>query len=233
MIVFDPIILGSLLVLASSNPSCDMPKPTEIDVLPVSSSVKYDYSKRLKDIQNQAMTTSNPYGDEAKSYTQGFMKGLIKIEPEVSLGYMRYTRSGLACIWYDKINIEISVKPTIVIGREIYKDKCMKSAVITHEKKHVNADRKIVNKYSKIMGREVYKAIKSKGFKSSIIKSSEIKNVRDEMNQIVFNVVNSVHKNMEKERVRVQQAIDTREEYKYVASKCPNFDPTKYLSFKK
>ncbi len=225
MFGIDPLTAGALLTLAAgSSDFCTPPKPTEINVIPASQEVKYDYSRSLSDLQGQEVDTINPYDFTGNSRTQGFMKGSIKMQPRVELDYKHYPRQNVVCIWYDKINIEFEIDPTIVIAKEVYKDRCMHKAVKTHELKHVTADRKIVNQYAKVMGQKVYDGLKQRGFKAGPVRPDDAQAIADRMQKTVFQIIEHEYKKMELDRVEAQQAIDSLEEYNDVGDLCPDFD---------
>jgi hypothetical protein len=201
---------------------CDMARPTKINVKPTTKDVQYDFRQDLKSIQKVKIDTINPYGHHHKSFTQGFMKGAIKMEPTVSLDYKHSSFSG-TCLWYDEITIKIEIDPTIVIAREVARDRCMKAAVMEHEMKHVMADRKLVNKYAKIMGEKLHDELKKRGFVVGPVPSNEAQDTAKKMQDLVFQILEHQYKKMDLERHEVQNAIDNLEEYERVNALCPQF----------
>lgn len=225
MLGLDPLTAGALLTLAaSSSDFCRMPKPTKIDVTPRSQKIEYDYSQTLAQIQSQQTDTINPYDFGGVSHTQGFMKGSIQMVPSVKLASQHHPQQGVTCLWYDSVEIKFDIEPTIVIAKEVAQDRCMRAAVLQHEKKHVLADRRVVNKYAKEMGRKVYKALKQRGFIVGPIPASNAKAVAERMQQTVFQIVEHEYKKLEIDRAEAQQAIDSLGEYNRVNARCPNFN---------
>lgn len=215
---------GAILIMAAAQaPVCPMPKATQITVSPVTKDVKKDTSQTLAQIQGVHMDTINPHSFGGTSMTQGFMKGAIAMTPQVKLNYSQIDGYDAMCLWYESINVKIEIDPTIVIAREVAADKCMGPAVLEHEMKHVKADRQIVNKYAKIMGQKVMEALKERGFKSEIIPIDHGKATAERMQQTVFEVVQHEYKKMELDRMDVQRAIDSKEEYERVSALCPVF----------
>ena len=224
MLGLDPLTIGSLYVLAASSKTlCKMPKPTEINVTPSTQEVKFDYSKTLAQLQGQHVDTINPYDFTGIAETQGFMSGRIKFQPEVKLNYKHYPLYGAVCIWYESIDVKFEIDPSITIAKEIYEDRCMRKAVKDHEMKHVMADRKVVNKYSKIMGKKIYDGLKQRGFMAGPVKAEYAKQIAERMQDTVFQIVTHEYKKMDLERQDMQQAIDSLEEYERVNSQCPKF----------
>lgn len=225
MLGVDPLTIGSLMVLAAGGGGlkCEMPKGTAINVTPKTLDVKYDYSQTLAQLQKHQTDTIDPHGFGGMSVTQGFMRGGIKLAPSVKLSYLTYEREGAACLWYDEINVVLEIDPTIVIAKEVYEDRCMHSAVRYHELKHVKVDRKIVNKYAKIMGQKLYEGLKSRGFKSGLIPVSSTEAVSKRMQETVYQIVEHEYRKMELERIDLQRAVDSKQEYDSVSAKCPDF----------
>ena len=109
-----------MLVLASSGGGvCQIPKPAEITVVPKSDPLEIDTSVTHQEIQNRNIDTINPYGFSSTSHTNGYMSGRISMTSEVSLDYKQANRMHAFCLWYDKVTINISISPKIVIAKEV------------------------------------------------------------------------------------------------------------------
>lgn len=218
----EPLKILGVLALASTEPSavCNMPKPTAINVIPNTAPVKYDLSRTRADIQNEQIDTINPYGFGSNSQVNGYMRGGIKTNQRIKLDYKRVLSNRAACIWYDEIELTIDIDPTIVIAKEVAADKCLFKAVKEHELKHVMADRKIVNKYSKSMGKKIYEGLKSRGFLVGPVPAKDAQKVANRMQETVGDLLKLEFKKMEIERSEAQQAIDSLEEYERVSNMC-------------
>ncbi len=226
MFGFDPLTAGSLLILAASGQSlCQMPKSTEINVIPKTLDIEYDYSRSLVDMQAEHVDTIDPYSFHDVTVTQGFMKGAIKMQPRVKLAQQFFGRQNAMCLWYDTVDISIEIDPSIVIASEIRKDRCLHAAVLEHEMKHVDADRRIVNKYAKIMGQKVYSALKQRGFIAGPVRPEAAQAVATKMQNVVFQTLEHEYKRMNLERTEVQAEIDSLEEYERVNALCPHSNP--------
>lgn len=223
--IFDPVLWGASFILAAGSGQnlCAMDKPARIHVKPTSARLRIDTSKSLKDLQTLEVDTFNPHAFHGVSVTKGVMQGRIRIEPEVKLTTVSYDRQGIGCVWYDSINVELDIDPVILIPREVRRDRCMYRAVLDHEKKHVRVDREIVNKYAKIMGRELRNALDDRGYAVGPIPLDQIDSIAARMQNTVFQVIDLQSQKMKIERTEKQQAIDTKEEYERVAAQCPEF----------
>lgn len=223
---FFTLLIACLLVsgLSHASDQCAPPEPTKIKVTPKSASLKYDVSRSTAELQSVNIDTVNPHGFDTLSVTQGFMEGQIRMIPAVKLNYRQVPGTRSVCLWYEKIDISIEIDPQIVLAKEVYADECMRSAVIEHEKKHVDVDRRIVNKYAQIMGKKVYKSLKSRGFSVGPLPVDQAQDVVKRMQETVFKIVNFENKRMNLDRHEAQQAVDNIDEYRHVQSKCPHFN---------
>ncbi len=229
MIGIDPLTISSLLILAGASTSaiCPKPKPTKINIVPYTAKVKYDYHKSLKQIQNYSTDTVDPYGFHGQTITQGFMKGQIELRHKIKFGQIKNKHYGIACAWYNEITVNINIDPTIVIAKELYRDKCMRKAILDHELKHVRVDREIVNKYSKIMGDKLMNALRSRGFSAGPFELKRMNEVTYKMQKVVQQVLELEYKKLGIEREERQREVDSLGEYNKVDSKCPNFQKKK------
>jgi len=224
MLPFDPLTIGSLLVMASSAPSaCQIPKAAEISVVPKTQELVIDTSRSAASLQGQSIDTINPYGYNSTTHTNGFMEGQISMRSEVSLDYKQALRMNAFCLWYDKVKIEIEITPKIVIAKEVAADRCMYKAVLEHEMKHINADRIIVNKYAQTFGKKVFDGLQQRGFIAGPIAPEDTEQISNRMKKTVGQLVELEYKKMEIERSEAQQAIDNLEEYKRVQALCPDY----------
>lgn len=222
--IIEPVTALGILTLASLEPTalCKMPEPTEINVIPRTAEVKYDTSQTRAELQKYDIDTINPYGFGSNTHTNGFMRGSISMQPEVSVDYKFVLANRAVCIWYDTINLNISITPEIVIAKEVAEDPCEFSVTKEHELKHVMVDRRIVNKYAKTMGKKVYEGLKSRGFMVGPVKANVAQQIVNRMQETVMQLVELEYKKMEIERAEKQQAVDSLEEYERVNSACDN-----------
>ncbi len=219
----DPLTMTSLLVLAAGAPVCELPERTQINVTPRALEVRYDYSKTLRQIQRYESDSLSPHNFGQISYTQGLMRGIITVAPRVVIKHTKYPDQGVACAWYDIIDVVLEVDPYITIAAEVYEDECMRQAVGAHEMAHVKLDREIINKYAKIMGQKIYTTLEERGFKSNLVGVRALQGTVQRMQETVYEVVNHEYKKMDLERLDRQRALDSKKEYKRMSKQCPDF----------
>ena len=233
MFVFDPVTLGSMLVLAGYKPECPAREPTKVNIVPRTENVKYDTSQTLKKLQAYSMDTVDPYGFHGTTVTQGFMKGRIGLNHRIQFGQAGNKKLGYGCLWYQEITVEINIDPTIVIAKELYNDKCMRDAIINHELKHVKIDRIMVNKYAKSMGNKLMSALNSRGFSAGPFYLERMDEVKAKMKRVVDQVLELEYQKLSIERKERQREVDSLEEYESVDDLCPKFEEEKNALYSK
>ncbi len=227
MPVFDPLTAGTLLILAAGGQElCQMEQPTNIDIRPSTEKVEFVTHLSLADLQQQETDTLNPYGSGTQSVTQGFAQGRISMKAEIKLDLKPLPKYRAACIWYDTISVKFSIDPAVYIAKEVYKDRCMKKAVMDHEMKHVMADRKLVNRYSQIMGQKIMTGLKARGFMAGPVKAEAAQATADQMRRTAEQIIETEFQRMQLDRTDMQRAIDSLEEYERVSALCPDFKVT-------
>ncbi len=226
MLGLDPLTISSLLVLAGQKVTCPAHDPTKINIIPRTEKVEYDSSQTLKQIQGYSMDTVDPYGFHGTTITQGFMQGKIGLEHKIKFGQVK-NKANISCVWYSDITVEIFIDPKIVVAKELYRDPCMRRAIVNHELKHVRVDREMVNKYAKSMGQKLLTALKSRGFESGPIYSERTADVMKKMQRVVHQILELEYQKLGIERREKQREVDSLEEYKSVDSQCPSFKKKK------
>lgn len=235
MPVFDPLTAASLFILASSRMEpikCEPPARAQINVIPKTGEIKYDFQQSLVTMQK---TPINPELEASKglhssSITQGFMQGEVKMSRKVNLDHQVITRKRgrkeehFACVWFKSIDITIEIDPKIVVAKEVHRDRCMGPAVLEHETKHVNVDRRVVNQTAKEIARRLYDELSADGgFVRGPFDIEQAQAEGEKMVRLVETITQEEYDRMAAERRLQQDAVDTVEEYERVAAVCPDF----------
>jgi hypothetical protein len=229
------LFLGTLTVLLAATPAfaqaqaqkqapqnqCPFVKTVQINVIPVTEEVKIDGTKTLAEMQNTEIDTINPYAFSGVTQVHGFMNGLVGIVPDIRIGHKYVPEIGAFCLWYEKIDVKLQIKPEIVIGKEIYQNPCLRKATLEHEMKHVNVDRQIVNKYAKIIGKKIYAAIEERGFRAQPVAQEYVQGMADRMGKVLQQTLEHEHEKLQIERMELQRAVDSLEEYERTSALCP------------
>ena len=192
-----------------------------VRVSPSKSAIRYDNSKSQRDLDRMEIDTVNPYGHGRETHVGGLMSGEIRVEHQVGFVQERYEALGKACLYYDRVNVTMVINPTIYIASENKPGTCRYNAILEHEKKHVEADRIVVNKYAKRIGEAVSFALNKYGATFGPFDVASIPAVQGKLQTYIDGIVKKEVESMNKERMTMQQAIDSLEEYERVRKLCP------------
>lgn len=215
------IVAAGLLWTHASAPSvtCSRQPPPPVRVFPSLGDVRHDNSRSQYDLNKMEIDTVNPYG-ERETHVGGLMSGEIRVEHKVNFVQERYEQLGLTCVHYDAITINMVINPTIYIAREHRPGTCRYNAILEHEKKHVEADRLIVNKYARRIGEALSFAMNKYGATYGPFGQDEVDGVQRRLQHYIDGIVKTEVSAMNAERLIVQQSIDTLEEYERVRKLC-------------
>ncbi|MCC6598401.1 MAG: hypothetical protein IT559_06395 [Alphaproteobacteria bacterium] len=210
---------------ANEGGGCVLPKAVDISVLPSASALSIDTSRSYKDMKNENIDTINPYDHGSTTYLNGYMDGTIGMNHATRLGFQKTPHGDGLCLWYDTIEINMTIEPKIVIAAEAAADDCMYEATLAHEKKHVRADREIVNKYAQVMAQKLSDGLSQRGFVAGPVPAADGEAIAERMRHTVGQLLDLEYKKMDLERREMQQEIDSLEEYNRVMALCPDYKP--------
>ncbi len=206
------------VILASSgggaswcNPN-DVPK---IEILPRTHEIHYDYTKSEAELSQFHIDTKNPYGGDVITDVGGLMQGGIKALSSMQIGTLTHSGKGETCMWYKNIKFEIWISPTIYINKKYPKGGCEAKAILGHEHKHVNVDRRVVNKYSELIGQALMKEIKRRYLYGPVPTANE-RELQARMEEHIKSIIDRYTAQMNQERMERQQGVDSLEEYQRV-----------------
>lgn len=192
-----------------------------VRVEPSKSVIQYDHSLTQGQLDRMEIDTVNPYGDHKQTHVGGLMSGEITVEHQIGFVQERYDRLGVSCLYYDSVDVKININPTIYIARENKPGSCRYNAILEHEKKHVEVDRLVVNKYARRIGESVSFALKQYGSSFGPFPVGEIAYAQERLQEYLGGVIKAEVDAMNEERRASQQAIDTIQEYERVRRLCP------------
>ncbi len=206
--------------LASADIKCQLKQSPRIDIVASDTSVRYDHTKYQRQLDALGTDTVSPYGKNVQAHVGGLMSGEVSISQNISI--MRETWPGMnaGCLYVDSIKVNIHIKPTIYIAREYSKNSCMYKAIMEHEKKHIAVDRKIVNKYTNLIVKGLDEAFKKFGYAQGPFTIGQIEPQQKRIQQFSQNVVQVYSDKMTAERRKLQQEVDSLEEYNRVNNLC-------------
>lgn len=213
-------LAAGLLYMNVAAIECKRQPLPPVRVSPSKSMIQYDHSKSQNQLDRMEIDTVNPYGNSRKTHVGGLMSGEIRVEHQIGFVQERYDALGQACLHYDSVNVTMTINPTIYIASENKAGSCRYHAILEHEKKHVEADRIVVNKYAKRIGDAVSFAINKYGATFGPFEVERIPSIQAKLQAYVDGIVKGEVEAMNKERMQMQQAIDSYEEYERVSNQC-------------
>lgn len=149
------------------------------------------------------------------------MKGGIETSQSMRFSTLTNPRLREVCYWYDTVDVNIHINPTIYIASEFPQGSCMHNAIMEHEQKHVTVDREMVNKYAQLIGN----AIKAETDRQPIygpVPLAQEKAIEAAIKSKMQSIVTNLIAQMDQERKTRQQVVDNLSEYQRVNALCPD-----------
>jgi hypothetical protein len=209
-----------LLMLAGGGIQCAMPKAPSVVVEPLSDPIQYDFSRSEKELSAMKMDTASPYPPGADSATGGLRVDHPIIAMDAKWGYLTYTPANMICVWYDTIKVTLQLKPHIYIANRYGLGPC-RDAILAHERRHVDVDREIVNKYTIRIG-QILKDIVDKMGALGPYPADQLSKISAFMSQSVKQALSMEEERFEAEERQRQAQVDTLQEYQRVTTICHN-----------
>lgn len=226
------IVLGLSLALSfsvkaqSHSDWCYARSVPYIDVIPSTEEIFFNFTKSEEELNNFKIDTVNPYGNDKIVDVGGLMEGGINVQHNLSLGYVTNPNINMTCLWFDKLTVNIGIKPTIYIAREYNKGTCMHNAIMEHEMKHIEVDKKIVNEYANKVGYEINEYL-TRNTIFGPVPASELVKAQTQMSAEITAILQEHVEEMKELRRKAQQKVDSREEYDHVSAQCRSFKKKK------
>ncbi len=200
---------------------CRSPKSPEVVITPHMTQIQYDLTKTKDQLNDIDTDTINPYGKTVHSDTGGLMRGGIRTEYRTTFGGLSFGLKGRgqSCIWVDKIQVSITLSPTIYIAREYASGTCMFNAVRDHEMKHVAVDKGLMSRYAQ----QVDTALKAELQRQHIygpMPTAQQGQLQQHVQSRIVTVMDTTLAQLNAERRRQQQNVDTLSEYQRVNAVC-------------
>lgn len=199
---------------------CKAKIPSRINVRPSQSHVKYDFTKTKAQLNSVDVDTISPYGPQHKTSVSGLMSGSIQLKNNISFLHETHSLTQQSCIFVKTIDVEINLDPTIFVASEFPKGSCMHSAILAHEFKHVEVDQKLVNRYHNLIGRALSDVLDARGGTYGPVHKNDLESELNLIKHSFHDVLIRLNDNLNQERRRQQQAIDTIEEYDSIGVRC-------------
>ncbi len=212
--------VASHLMLASGTIECRLKKAPQIHVAASDTTIRYDHTKTQKELDRLGTDTVSPYGANVQTHVGGLMAGEVSISQNIRIMQESWPNLNAGCLYVDSLKVDIHIKPIIYIARDYPKQGCMYKAIMEHEKKHIQVDRMIVNKYTNIIINGLDKALKKLGYAQGPFRIAELTQKQEMMQQYSQDIVRQYSNQMSEERKKLQQDVDSLKEYERVQAQC-------------
>jgi len=206
--------------LAAADIQCKLKKAPQIHVSASDTKVRYDHTKNQGQLDKLGTDTVSPYGKEVTTHVGGLMSGEVSVAQNIRILTETFPSLNAGCLYIDSMNVEIHIDPTIYIAKEFPKDGCMYKAVMEHEKKHIKADRMIINKYTTIIIKGLDAALRKAGYSYGPYSTGQLPVRQKAIQEFTQTIVRDYSAKMSAERKKMQQEIDSLEEYERVNNSC-------------
>lgn len=218
MFGFDALTAAGWLILASTM-TCTVPKAPEIVINPVSAPIAYEFNLTSAQLDTFKSSTINPYAPGIDTSTGGLRHDRPVVKTEVQWGVQHDQRRTAACLWYEKITVNIELSPKIYIAREERNNKVCREAIKGHELKHVEVDRQVINQYAMDIGRAVKTAVDGAGAMGPYA-YNDLAEVQERLVAHVRAAVDSRKLQLYQDMARRQAEVDSLEEYERISKIC-------------
>ncbi len=218
----DILVLPMIATLAASpggsGLACALPKVPHVAVKVATREIDYDFSKSSEELGRIKGDTLSPYAAGADMVSGGLREDRPEIKTQIEWQVEIDESRNIACMWYDKVIINITLSPRIYVAREFNTGAC-REAVLHHEHRHVDVDRIVLNKFAADIGQTVQKAVDSAGVFGPF-GYGDIERIKKISSRHVESAIDSRRLLMEKDMDSKQSQIDTLEEYERVSAQC-------------
>jgi hypothetical protein len=207
-----PVLAQTLLLLASANnPACPVMDTPVIHINPTTAEIEYDFTQTEETLTKVKTGSPSPYGLGVDTITRGLRHDKPQMNYTISYGTAQERRTNNICMWYKEINVDIQLRPKIYIAENNARGDCGKF-ILKHERKHVAADRIVMNEYSQKMGIRIQEAVNKMGAVGPF-DGKNMESIKRQMTQRIKGIIEEETEIMKLRMKERQATIDTLEEY--------------------
>ena len=218
----DILALPMLVTLAAApggdRLACALPKAPHVTVKVATNDIKYDFSRSSQELTMMKGDTLSPYAPGTDMASGGLREDRPTINTQIEWQIELDERRNVACMWYDKVTIRITLDPKIYVAREFNTGTC-REAVLRHEHRHVDIDRIVLNKFAADIGQAVQQAVDSAGVFGPF-NYNDVERVKDKTSRHIESAIDTRRLLMEKDMDAQQSRVDSLEEYERVSAQC-------------
>lgn len=215
---------------------CTVPAAPQVIVTPRTAEIAYDFSRSTVELGAMARKLgTTPTGAPAvrgqDSQTGGLRYDRPVIKSSVTWGYVQETLGDVptrVCLWYSKVTVDIELKPVIFLAKERSAPGACRDAILTHERRHVQVDREVMNKFAADVGRAIQRTVDETGAYGPFPAAN-----REALGKELTSRVNKILDAHEKAMVATMDArqmeVDSAAEYARISKICHSQDRQKRI----
>jgi hypothetical protein len=152
------------------------------------------------------------------SVSGGLREDRPQVRTELTWNIRYEERSRIGCMSFDKVNVTIHLKPKIYVAREFNVGQC-REEILVHERKHVEVDRKVMNKYAVAIGNALQKTVNDIG-PIGPFHMDRVEEMKSSVTARIERAIDEQTALMDADMRREQAKVDTLEEYRRVSGFC-------------
>jgi hypothetical protein len=180
--------------------------------------IQYDFSKPAAALNQKQVSGGTPYGAGVDSVSGGLREDRPQVRTELTWNIRYEERSRIGCMSFDKVNVTIHLKPKIYVAREFNVGQC-REEILVHERKHVEVDRKVMNKYAVAIGNALQKTVNDIG-PIGPFHMDRVEEMKSSVTARIERAIDEQTALMDADMRREQAKVDTLEEYRRVSGFC-------------
>lgn len=220
MAVKAALILVSGAAGGDSGMVCAVRTVPAIKVNVETDAIDYDFTKSAHHLSAIKNDTVSPYAPGTDTVSGGLREDHPQTRAAISWSMEYDPDKNIGCMWYDTVEITVSLNPKIYVAKEFNVGNC-REAILAHERRHVAVDRDVMNKYARNMGQAVQRAINQAGAMGPF-HMNDSKKMQDLSSAYIERAMKPQRDAMEKEMRIKQGQVDSLQEYQRVSTHCQN-----------
>lgn len=186
---------------------CEPVHDLDIKISPTQEPIKYDFTKNIEQLGVIGEGAYSPYGAEHKTHMLGLASGKHELNLQTGFTSQTYTQLDRACVHVKEVTVHMNYAPTVYVVREFPKGSCEHNNVLRHEIEHVKITQKMLNKYSKVLGRHLKEALKS-GYSYGPFSASQVPQAQEKLSEKISKIAVDVNNKMNIEMEKHQNHFD-------------------------
>lgn len=189
---------------------CFAPVPPRINVTIHERESTFDTSLSKQDLAKHHEQKSRPSPDlPAPSALHGLTGDSIKLRQQTAFRRWGNKKEDWGCIQLDRIDVQLSMMPTIMIAKEYADHPCQFGETFWHEARHIEVDRGLIKKYAQQMKAALVMVYATPRDQSSgLVPYHDLVSKQKEMETALSETLAVMFKKMTEERARQQQEFD-------------------------